>query len=39
MDNIELAQSLAKQRADGVLDIDQDDYVPFKVKKFDEIGK
>ena len=39
MDSIELAQSLAKQRADGVLDIDQDDYVPFKVKKFDEIGK
>ena len=39
MDSIELAQSLAKQRADGVLDIDQEDYVPVKVKKFDEIGK
>jgi len=39
MDSIELAQSLAKQRADGTLDIDQEDYVPFEVKKFNEIGE
>ena len=37
MDSIELAQSLAKQRAEGTLDIDQEDYVPFIVKKFDEL--
>ena len=39
MDTIELAQSLAKERAEGTLDIDQKDYVPFKVKKFNEIGE
>lgn len=37
MDSIELAQKLAAQRAAGTLDIDQLDYVPFKVKKFDEL--
>ena len=37
MDSIELAQSLAKQRADGTLDIDQEGYVPFTVKKYNEL--
>lgn len=37
MDSIELAQSLAKQRAAGTLDIDQPDYTPFKAKSFDEL--
>ena len=37
MDNIEYAQTLYQKRADGTLDIDQKDYVPFKVKKFDEL--
>ncbi len=39
MDTIELAQELAAQRAAGTLDIDQPDYVPFEVKKFDELEK
>jgi len=39
MDTMEFAQDLAAQRAAGTLDIDQPDYVPFKVKRFDEIGK
>ena len=39
MDTIELVQDLAKQRAAGTLDIDQPDYVPFEVKKFDELGE
>lgn len=37
MDSIELNQDLAAQRAAGTLDIDQEDYVPFQVKKFDEL--
>lgn len=37
MDSIELAQDLAAQRAKGTLDIDQEGYIPFKVKKFDEL--
>ena len=37
MDSIELAQDLATQRANGTLDIDQEGYIPFKVKKFDEL--
>ena len=37
LDSLELAQDLATQRAEGTLDIDQEDYVPFKVKKFDEL--
>tara|TARA_Y100000385_G_scaffold211630_1_gene219728 strand:- start:2149 stop:3150 length:1002 start_codon:yes stop_codon:yes gene_type:complete len=37
LDSIELAQKLAAERAAGTLDIDQPDYVPFKVKKFDEL--
>lgn len=39
MDSIELAQDLAAKRAAGTLDIDQEDYVPFKVKKFNELGE
>lgn len=38
LDSIDLAKSLAKKRAEGTLDIDQEDYVPFKIKKFDELG-
>lgn len=38
MDSIEYAQTLFQKRADGTLDIDQEDYVPFTVKKFDELG-
>lgn len=37
LDSIELAQDLAARRAAGTLDIDQEDYVPFTVKKFDEL--
>ncbi len=37
MDTIELAENLAAQREAGTLDIDQDDYVPFTVKRFDEL--
>ena len=39
IDNVELAQDLIAQRVAGTLDIDQPDYVPFKVKKFDELPK
>ncbi len=39
MDSIELAQDLAAQRAAGTLDIDQEDYVPYQVKKFNELGE
>lgn len=39
MDSMELAQDLAAKRAAGTLDIDQEDYVPFVVKKFDELGE
>lgn len=39
MDTIELAQDLIAQRAAGTLDIDQPDYVPFEVKKFNEVEK
>lgn len=38
LDSLELEQELAAQRAEGTLDIDQEDYVPFTVKKFDELG-
>ena len=37
IDTLELQQDLDRQRAQGTLDIDQDDYVPFTVKKFDEL--
>ena len=37
LDSIELAQDLASKRAAGTLDIDQDGYVPFTVKEFDEV--
>lgn len=37
MDSMELAQSLAKQRAEGTLDIDQEDYKPYRVKKYNEL--
>jgi len=39
MDSLELSMSLAKQRADGTLDIDQEDYVPYRVKKYNELGE
>ena len=32
MDSIELANNLKEQRANGKLDIDQADYVPYEVK-------
>ena len=37
LDSIELAQDLAEQRAAGILDIDQENYIPFSVKNFDEL--
>ena len=37
LDSIELAQDLAEKRAAGTLDIDQKDYIPATVKKFDEL--
>lgn len=37
MDSVEIAQSLAKQRAEGTLDIDQEGYTPFVVKKYNEL--
>lgn len=37
IDSIELAAELAAQREAGTLDIDQEDYVPFRVKSFDEL--
>lgn len=39
IDSMELAADLAAQREAGTLDIDQKDYVPFRVKKFDELDK
>lgn len=39
LDSIELMQDLVKQRANGTLDIDQKDYVPFEVKKFNELSE
>lgn len=39
MDTIELVQDLAAKRTAGTLDIDQPDYVPFEVKKFDELNE
>lgn len=37
IDSAELENHLAAQRAAGTLDIDQEDYVPFTVKKFNEL--
>ena len=37
MDSIELANDLMEQRANGTLDIDQPDYVPYSVKTLDEV--
>jgi len=37
MDSIDLAISLQTKRAQGTLDIDQADYVPFKVKSLEEM--
>ena len=39
IDSVELAQELAKARADGTLDIDQPDYVAPRIKRFDELGE
>jgi len=39
MDSIELAMSLQKKRANGTLDIDQEDYKPFIVKSLEERNK
>lgn len=39
MDSIELAMSLQKQRAEGTLDIDQEDYKPFPVIPLEKRGQ
>lgn len=37
IDSIDLMKELMEKREAGTLDIDQEDYVPFTVKKFDEV--
>ena len=38
MDNMELFENLQTQRENGTLDIDQDNYMPFKVKNLNNIN-
>lgn len=39
LDSLDLENSLVEARANGTLDIDQDDYVAPVIKKFDELAK